>query len=323
MSAAESYTRFVAERAQPPPLTSGDRCHWDGLGLVSRGVELPARSKPVIPAAVPTHEREVPRHRDGPCTPPRSRRLFPALPPPVFDWATEAAGLTLYMDPALFAASPPEVVSAGTGVLMWILREEPVDGIASAVHPALLVHTASASRHGACVELVPHLPLRDPLLSHIALVLQAAVEAEDRAEQLYVAVLADALAMHFLRRYAACRHTMHEMPNGLSPAKLRRTTTYIEAHLEDVLPLATLAAVAQMSPNHFAALFKHATGQTPHQYVLACRIARAKQLLAETEAPLSAIGPQVGWTDQSYFTALFRKHVTMTPKAYRAATQRA
>jgi AraC family transcriptional regulator len=81
--------------------------------------------------------------------------------------------------------------------------------------------------------------------------------------------------------------------------------------------------VAQMSPNHFAALFKRATGRTPHQYVLACRIVRAKQLLAETDAPLSAIGPQVGWTDQSYFTALFRKHVTMTPKAYRAATQRA
>jgi AraC family transcriptional regulator len=221
------------------------------------------------------------------------------------------------MDPALFASSPYEVVSAATGVLMWILREEP------AVHPALLVQTASASRHGACVELVPHLPLRDPLLSHIALVLQAAVEAEDRAAQLYVTVLADALAMHFLRRYAAGRHTTHEAPDGLSPAKLRRITTYIEAHLEDVLPLATLAAVAQMSPNYFAALFKHATGRTPHQYVLACRIARAKQLLAETEAPLSAIGLQVGWTDQSYFTALFRKHVTMTPKAYRAATQRA
>ena len=112
------------------------------------------------------------------------------------------------------------------------------------------------------------------------------------------------------------------MPSGLLPAKLRRVTAYIEAHLEDTLPLATLAAVVQLSPNYFASLFKRATGRTPQHYMLECRIARAKQLLAETEVPLSAIGPQVGWTDQSYFTALFRKHVAMTPKAYRDATQR-
>jgi hypothetical protein len=42
---------------------------------------------------------------------------------------------------------------------------------------------------------------------------------------------------------------------------------------------------------------------------------RAKQLLAETDVPISRIGPQVGWTE------LFRKHVAMTPKAYRDATR--
>jgi len=170
---------------------------------------------------------------------------------------------------------------------------------------------------------VPHLPADDPLLHHMALVLRTAFEAEGVAGQLYTASLADALAVHFLRRYAACRPSVPTGPNRLSPAKLRRVTAYIEAHLQDTLPLTTLAAVLQLSPNHFASLFKRATGQTPHHYVLECRIARAKQLLAETDMPLSAIGPQVGWTDQSYFTALFRKHVAMTPKAYRDTAQRA
>jgi AraC family transcriptional regulator len=103
-------------------------------------------------------------------------------------------------------------------------------------------------------------------------------------------------------------------------AKLQRATAYIETHLEDALPLATLAALVQLSPNHFASQFKYATGRTPQHYVLERRMARAKQLLAETELPLSAIGPQVGYPDQSYFTALFRKHVGMTPKAYRDTT---
>jgi AraC family transcriptional regulator len=166
---------------------------------------------------------------------------------------------------------------------------------------------------------MPHFHASDPLLHHIALVLQATSNADSTAAGLYAEVLTNALAVHFLQRYAACRHTVPEMPGGLSPAKLRRTIVYIQAHLEQELSLTTLAAMVHLSPDHFARLFKQATGQTPHQYVLACRIARAKQLLAETDMPLSAIGLQVGCTDQSYFTALFRKHVTMTPKAYRDA----
>jgi AraC family transcriptional regulator len=51
-------------------------------------------------------------------------------------------------------------------------------------------------------------------------------------------------------------------------------------------------------------------------------MAYAKQLLAETDIPLSEIGPHVGCADQSHFTALFRKHVSMTPQVYRNTTWR-
>jgi AraC family transcriptional regulator len=103
---------------------------------------------------------------------------------------------------------------------------------------------------------------------------------------------------------------------------LRRTTAYIEAHLAHELSLTEIAAVTQTSPDHFARLFRQATGQTPHHYVIMCRIERAKQLLRETEWPIIEIGRQVGFTDQSYFTAVFRKHVATTPRVYRADAQR-
>jgi len=182
------------------------------------------------------------------------------------------------------------------------------------------VQTVYAMPQEACVELIPHVPADDPLHSHMALVLQTAFVATDAASQLYAATLADALAVHFLRRYVASRPPAPAEPGGLSPTKLQRTTAYIQAHLEQALSLTTLATLVHLSPDHFARLFKKATGQTPHQYILACRIARAKQLLAETDLPLSTISLQVGCTDQSYFTALFRQHVTMTPKAYRNAS---
>jgi AraC family transcriptional regulator len=128
---------------------------------------------------------------------------------------------------------------------------------------------------------------------------------------------------HFLKRYAAARPSLQEVTGGLLPYKLHRTTAYIQAHLAQELSLATLAAVAQTSPAHFARLFKQATGLAPHQYVITCRMTHAKRLLAETDVPLTDIGLEVGCADQSHFTALFRTHVAQTPKAFRAHARHA
>src|SRR4029453_15264427 len=76
-----------------------------------------------------------------------------------------------------------------------------------------------------------------------------------------------------------------------------------------------LAAVTQTSPTHFAHLFKQATGQTPHQYVIRCRMERAKHLLTGTTFPLHEIGAPVGYADPSHFPALFPRYVATTPKA--------
>jgi AraC family transcriptional regulator len=190
------------------------------------------------------------------------------------------------------------------------------------VHPTLHVQMAFTTRPATWVELVPHLPGYDPLLTHMALALEAEVEAESMADRLYAKSLADALASHFLRRYADCRPAIPPLPAGLAPYKLRRTTTYIQQHLDRQLSLTELAAVAQTSPRHFARLFKSATGKTLHQYVLSCRLDRAKQLLAETRLSISEVAYQVGCTDQSHLTALFRRYTGITPRAYRDATQR-
>jgi AraC family transcriptional regulator len=172
------------------------------------------------------------------------------------------------------------------------------------------------------VTIAPSLPIDDPLLRHIALVLQAAIEGESVAGQPPAQSLADALVTPFLSRYGVTQQSPGEVTGGLSPYKLRRTIAYIKDHLEQDLSLATLAAVGEMSPAHFSRLFKQATGLPPHQYVLRCRMERAKQLLAETDLPLIEIALQVGRADQSHFTALFRTHFALTPKAYRDHTRR-
>lgn len=313
------YTRFVAARAKPPPLMSGDTLHWDGMGATSRGVECTPVSEPVAHAAVSAQWPPATEPRASPAVPTRDIGLLPSPPAVAIDWVTEAACLTFYLDPGLLLATVRDVIPGATGTLMWVHRKRDETCITPTVHPALLVHTAYESLQVPYAELVPHLPRHDPLLHHMALVLQAAVEAEGVAGRLYAEVLANVLAVHLLSRYAIGRHLDQPFHGGLTPFKLHCTIAYILAHLEHKLSLAELAAVAQMSPAHFARLFKCATGQTPHQYVITRRMERAKELLTETTLPLHEIGARVGYADQSHFTALFRQYVATTPKAHRDA----
>ena len=248
--------------------------------------------------------------------------LVPSSPPQALDWEREAQCLTVYLDQGLLLATACDMVSGATGELMWAQRQGHDQFITLYVHPVLLVHAAYESSQADRIEIVLYLRTGDPLLHHIALVLQAQIDAETLASRLYAESLTNALAVHLLKRYAACRPPVVAWIGGLSKPKLRRTTEYIEAHLEHECSLTEIAAVAQTSPAHFAYLFRQATGKSPHQYLIMRRIERAKRLLTESALPIIDISRQVGFTDQSYFTAVFRKHVATTPKAYRTDTQR-
>jgi AraC family transcriptional regulator len=76
--------------------------------------------------------------------------------------------------------------------------------------------------------------------------------------------------------------------------------------------------LAHVSPYHFARLFKHSTGLPPHQYVIACRVERAKELLRERDRlPLADVAAEVGFSSQSHFTRHFKRLVGVTPRRFR------
>jgi AraC-like DNA-binding protein len=327
----ESFT-VATERVQLPPMTFDETFHWDGVCITARDAWPMTSSKPTRPrmhaalaltqALVETQgQRATGGHARASVT---GDDLCPvrSAAPQAINWAREAESLTVSLDQGLLLAAARDAIPGATGELVWIYREGQAQFITLYAHPVLLVHGASDLLQTDCVEMVPHLHPGDPLLHHMTLVLQAAIDAEGLPGRLYAEALTNALAVHLLRRYGTCRPPVGAWTGGLSKTRLHRTTDYIEAHLEHELSLAEIAAVAQMSPAHFARLFKQETGRTPLQYVIICRIERAKRLLTETAWPIIDIGHRVGFTDQSYFTAVFRKHVATTPKAYRDGTHR-
>jgi transcriptional regulator of acetoin/glycerol metabolism len=119
------------------------------------------------------------------------------------------------------------------------------------------------------------------------------------------------------------RHFAVQLPRGgLSAGALRRVCEFVESHLEDDINLETLAAEARLSVYHFARGFKLSTGVSPLRYVLEQRVKRARQLLVQTDLPLSAIASAVGFFDQGHLSRQFRSLVGTTPSSFRRTHHR-
>jgi AraC family transcriptional regulator len=128
--------------------------------------------------------------------------------------------------------------------------------------------------------------------------------------------LAALVAIHLARRYAAS--AVHAAaPAGLPQHKLKRVQDYVENHLSESIRVEQLAAEVHMSPFHFARMFKKATGQPPHLYVVMRRVERAKALLSGGETELIHLAAQIGFRTQGHFTGVFRRYTGFTPGAFR------
>jgi AraC-like DNA-binding protein len=96
----------------------------------------------------------------------------------------------------------------------------------------------------------------------------------------------------------------------------------IDRRYARALTVDLLARRAGLSAFHFIRAFRAAFGVTPHQYVRAKRIDRARELLVTTPTPITEICVQVGFQSLGSFSSLFRRLTGETPGAYRAARRR-
>jgi transcriptional regulator GlxA family with amidase domain len=102
---------------------------------------------------------------------------------------------------------------------------------------------------------------------------------------------------------------------------LRRAIRFVNENLDSKLKWDDIAMAVGLDPFTFGRGFKLATGMTPHQYIIRCRLRRAMKLLAREELTLADIALEVGCSCQSHLTTLFRKHLGTTPGAFRVSAR--
>jgi AraC family transcriptional regulator len=204
-----------------------------------------------------------------------------------FRWSSHSDSLHVFLEPGLVARVAAEEFDLGPAQVSL----PPLDGL-----------------------VLP--PLRAAMLA-----VNDELTAEAPGGRLAAESLANLMAVHLIRNAVTPRCTARGPAGALPRQKLRAVVEYIEEHLDTDLTLEEIAAVAHLSPYHFARQFKAAAGLPPHQYVIARRVERAQQLLHDGALSLAEVAVSAGFSDQSQLTQSFKRHVGVTPGQFRKSAK--
>lgn len=158
--------------------------------------------------------------------------------------------------------------------------------------------------------------IEDPLLAQIGRTVLDLLYNTDPSARLYAESLGVTLAHHLLYKYSG-QQRLTGVQLTLSNPQLRCAVDYIYANFERDLSLAEIAKSAGLSVAHFSRLFRQATGYSPYQYLIRCRVQRAYNLLKHHPYTIAEIAQMVGFYDQSHLLRHFKRIYGVSPKRIR------
>lgn len=100
---------------------------------------------------------------------------------------------------------------------------------------------------------------------------------------------------------------------GLPPWQIQRIVAAVDACPAHPFSVARLAAMAGLSPFHFARAFAASVGLSPMAFVRVRRLALAETLLRQTTLDIDTVAEQVGYASAAALTRAFRKEYGLSP----------
>jgi AraC family transcriptional regulator len=204
------------------------------------------------------------------------------------------------------------VFVTGAGPITWTRIRETTEAVEVYPDRGLLRELAPGER-----EFRPAAGARDGTVLAICSVLKRAHATGGGLTDIAASTLAHRLARHLLVHYAGGQVARERGPARLDRATVDRVTELVDAELPGQLTLDRLAAVALLSPFHFARAFKATTGLAPHEFVTARRMHRATAMLLSTPTSVPDVAHAVGLSNVSHFRRLFRRQMGVSPGALR------
>ncbi len=120
-----------------------------------------------------------------------------------------------------------------------------------------------------------------------------------------------------LEMLAESARSSDETHGSSAPGWLRRVHDLLRESSLEAPGLAALAGIAGVHPVHLSREFHRHFHMTVGEYIRKRRIEYASELLSNSELSMTEIASTCGFSDQSHFCALFKKHLGMTPGKFR------
>ncbi|RIV22473.1 AraC family transcriptional regulator [Fibrisoma montanum] len=107
--------------------------------------------------------------------------------------------------------------------------------------------------------------------------------------------------------------------NIASSSMLKDMTLYIQQHIHepDKLRADHLADRFNLSPTYIGEYFRKHTGESLQSYIIRYKLKLVENRLEFSDLTVSQIADELGFTDESHLSKLFRKYYSISPKMYR------
>ncbi|MBQ3590516.1 MAG: helix-turn-helix transcriptional regulator [Clostridia bacterium] len=92
---------------------------------------------------------------------------------------------------------------------------------------------------------------------------------------------------------------------------------FMKENLARKCTLEEIASAVHLSPFYFHSIFRKVRNETPQNCLTGLRLEKASELLLTTDMDIRSIAEVCGFSSQSYFTDVFRRHTELTPRMYR------
>ncbi|MBO6552177.1 MAG: helix-turn-helix transcriptional regulator [Roseitalea sp.] len=186
-----------------------------------------------------------------------------------------------------------------------------------AMENSFIERTIGNAFDGRVPEIRGRAALRDPAVEELIACLRRSLIDDSRCGGLCLDLVGTSLALRLFETYGENGRPPPSIRGGLGASRRRRIVDFIEAHLDEDIGLAALAAEAGLSPHHFGKAFKTTFGKPPCRYITERRIQKAKELLLSDGASITEIALALGFSSHSHFTDVFRKMTGTTPSLFR------
>ncbi len=160
--------------------------------------------------------------------------------------------------------------------------------------------------------------LDDPYLKNLVELFYLEVKNEGKNGPGFLNNLLQIFCQYFIEHYSNIESLRNQTPaSKITAEQIETVKTYILENLSDSITIEELAAEVNMSKFYFLKEFKKATGNTPYQFVTELKMHQAADMIRAEQSDLSTIAYNLGFTDQSHFSKVFKRHFNISPGNFR------